>query len=743
MIRFRHVAAAAVAASGLLPGCTIFNPYVRSPLLDCTVSRSAQPTSSMCVPENDPFAGGAATAIDAADDQRRLYLKAANMQYGFNTVMGAGVIGLTADAIYKGIATGGTTNKSFAAISAGGAFLYGTDQWLHSKPSETAYIDGFRAITCTLLRSRALLLTAEEYKDFSGSIDAFEGTIAQVDRNLSMLQIKWDAAEEHGSELASGELNDLKRETGNVIHALVRARKLLIAARSFQAEANASGQTVRNQVNLIVATVSANVAQSEPDISSLKGLLAAYTDPSKGISDLQAVSISGTGSAVALPAETSSSSGNSNKKASASPGGVLPAAAAAAAPAVPAEPTSQSNIPWPPPNGQITFTVNTYQQRVIDRATIWVGVADLYKYARSINAVLARAQNFYVATKHIDVCDAGGPPPLEVTGPSGQGPASVGDTLKYTVTGGTGIPAVTLTGTTGTSSDAKTQDLVLAANGNSLVATVTILPGASGTLALVATDAGKPPQTAKVSIDVDSSGAKAQNAPTSAPTSVATAGDKSVQLSFSTPTEKSGTLTGYTVKITSPNGTLAALSFAKPDASTTATPTGGLTGTIVDVSGGKTSIEIKGLTDGTTYTVGLTAHFSGAGDVAFADANNVAPIAAAPARPAFVATPGDKSITLVFSTPTQQSAPPTSYTVTVSVKGGKAEDMTLDSAAVGAAVTSDGGVKVSIQSVTGGKTTLEISALTNGSVYSVGLKALFKGATPVTFKTVGSLTPKS
>jgi hypothetical protein len=60
------------------------------------------------------------------------------VQYGFNSLVGLGIIGLTADAIYKGVTSKSSPNVSLTAVAAAGAGFYGVDTWLHSKPAEAA-----------------------------------------------------------------------------------------------------------------------------------------------------------------------------------------------------------------------------------------------------------------------------------------------------------------------------------------------------------------------------------------------------------------------------------------------------------------------------------------------------------------------------------------------------------------------------------------------------------------------------
>jgi hypothetical protein len=633
-----------------LGGCSLMNPYLRSHLLKC---EGATAQDASCAQSSGDFAGGASSAIAAANDQRNLYIREMGRQYWFNSAAGVGIIGLSADAIYEGLTNSKSSllTKEAAAI----AGLYGVDTWLHSKSTESAYIVGFQAITCTLLRTRAILLPSKpdpqeaqdeiNFRDYQVAVNAFEAQIKTVDAKLSALQIDWDTGEEAGNTLASGENASLKRETGNVINTLSKSRKLLLTARAYEAEIKTSGPTIRNQVDLIIASVNTQLAQSEPNISALKGVVGTYTDPSKGIAGLQAVTLTPPGGAVTPPVYQPVANSAS------SPAGKAPTPDQVAAAIVAA--------------GGISSPPNTYAHRVQERVELWAAVSDLYALGRKINAVLDNSQHFYESTKRISACDlGGGAPPLEITPASVTDPVSPGKTLKFTIDGGVGIPGVTLAGSTGAGTDAKTPDLVLSVSGNSLIASVTILPDASGTLTLVASDKGQPPQQAKVTMDVEKSAVATK------PAFKASVGDKSIGLSFSTPSAKAGSLDGYTVTLSTGPTNSVTLKFMSPKQGTKATGTSTITGEISSESGTNTTITLGGLTNGQSYTVSLTATFSGASDLIFEDTNNVKP-EAAPVSGSKPSVPSIKTaeskantITITFDAPPNGGSEITGYTAT-------------------------------------------------------------------------------
>jgi hypothetical protein len=601
----------ALAAFLLLCSCSLTNPYVRSDLLKCD---GVTTPDGNCNLSSSDYAGGAAAAIKAANDQRNLYISEMGNQYSFNAAMGLGVIGLSADAIYKGITSKTSLpNKSLAAVGTGAAGLYGLDSWLHSKATESAYIIGFQGITCTLLRTRAILLPTDRFAAFETDLASLQEKIAEVDQTLSKLQVEWDFGEEIGKTLEKGEKQNLERELSNIYKTLATARKLLLTARAFEGEINSSGQTIRNQVDLIVASVSSQLAQSEPNVSALKGLIGSYSDPSKGISGLQGIALTQSTSSVTTPFYVASTTPQGGLK-SGKPG--VGAEADKEDPAA----EKEANPVHP----------NEYNVRKNLRETVWLQVSELYAQSRKINAVLDTSQHFYASTRRISACElGGGPPPLEITPASVDDPVTAGKTLKFSISGGIGIPEVSLTGSTGASAaDSKTQDLVLGVNGNALTATVTILPTASGTLTLLAADKSQPPQQVKVTMDVE------KGASTAKPSFKAIPGDKTITLHFAPPLATGGTLIGYAVSLSTTNAAEnLTLKFPSPKSGTKATGSGSISGVVSADAGGNTTIALGALTNGESYTIGLTADFNGASDVEFTSVTGVKPDAPAPTVP--------------------------------------------------------------------------------------------------------------
>jgi hypothetical protein len=736
-------------------GCSLFNPYVRSDLLRC---EGTSPDS--CTDVATPYVGDAAQAIAAANDQRNLYMREMGSQYAFNSLTGVGILSLTADAIYRGVGTSSAaTTRVLTAEAAGVGFLYGTDLWLHSKSTEAAYAVGFQSITCTLLRTRALLLTTEDHDHFQSAVTEFARKISRVDRKLSELQIEWDFGEEAGNTLANNEAQNLLRETRNAIKTLARSRKLLFNAKEYDGQVLASGQTIRKQVDLIVGTVSSQLAQSEPNITALKSLVGTFTDPSKGLAALQAVAVSpsGASSPTSEPSDGANNSNSTGKKQDGSsvnqsanteeqgktPAPSAAAAAAAAAAVTPAAGAAAAAVTPAPAAAAAAGTKGSigyfYRQKL--RSELSQEISQLYSAARPINAVLDTAQQFYTSTKHISACEiGGGPPPLEITPPTVPDAVPPGKTLKFSISGGVGIPEVTLTGATGSpSGGAKTPDLVLGVGSNALTATVTILPDASGTLTLTASDKGQPAQKTEVTIDVEQSEAKPH-------TFKATPGDKKIELSFSTPSAAGGTLSGYVVTLSSGTpATTTTLSFASAEKGTKATDGGNVTGEISGVTRGGTTVDLGGLTNGEAYTVGLTAKFTGAADVVYqevTDVKPVAPPAPAPTPPSFTATTGDKQITLGFTTPVAKGGTLTGYVVTVSSgKPVTATSLAFSSPNKGTKATGGSLVTGEISADADGKTSLDVTGLVNGDTYSVGLTAKFNGASDVKYKTLTNVKP--
>ncbi len=205
---------------------------------------------------------------------------------------------------------------------------------------------------------------------------------------------------------------------------------------------------------------------------------------------------------------------------------------------------------------------------------------------------------------------------------------------------------------------------------------------------VVSTDAGKP----------TSAEIKQEIAPTLGASAIVSvqAGDAQAKVRFSPPATSGGSaITGYTVISNPPGG--------------------------IDIHAGITGLThtITGLTNGTDYTFTVIATNAAGNSVSSAPSIGVTP-ATVPAQPNVNAMPGDGHIALGFTTPADNGAALTAYTVEVSSPGRGTSHVTLN-----AADNSTASIEslVATLSISGKDSRITITGLVNGKTYCLNVAA--------------------
>src|SRR5712671_6390247 len=129
-----------------LASCT---PYILSDKLDSDISPPQKTAIAPVAGEGQTqeaetvFAGDIADALDAANDQRKQYFGFVRNRSRDRNLAGAGLIALSAGAVYKGVTSdSGSTKRQLSLLGATGAGIYGATTFLTNKDSEAAYLSG-------------------------------------------------------------------------------------------------------------------------------------------------------------------------------------------------------------------------------------------------------------------------------------------------------------------------------------------------------------------------------------------------------------------------------------------------------------------------------------------------------------------------------------------------------------------------------------------------------------------------
>lgn len=480
-----------------------------SPVRQAGTTLPGQPGGSQSSEDRFPFAGDIAAALDAANGQRLLYFAAVRGNARDRNIVGASLITLSAWSVYKGITSDSTSTKRLLALAgATGAGIYGLGAYLTNREAEQAFLAGYRGITCLIIRSRPLLIRDSEFRQWSDDVDALQEKIASVDLTLSKVQTK---RYQELEQLGGAELHrNLEVEFRHLYDALAKSRKLLNVSRSLQQRVQTAGFTLRRRVELVVANVNEEVHRTEHDLPKLESLVANYSNITKTFSSIKPVEQGDTGAA--------DTKGGDGARTDATGSPTAPSAASTetspSAPAVrqPAQTTlgkqvdaqvernvkleadnkklkkqleEQKKAPKAPP------AAKTAPKELVstgDREQLREGLSKLYALHRIVNARLVTFDSMAKSVKDIGQCDAGAGAGLVISPDVDELAVEPGQTYRFSISGGQGIPRAWLVGVKG-GGDKDEITLSMTIENGMAIARVAI-PGAApaGTAYLVITD---------------------------------------------------------------------------------------------------------------------------------------------------------------------------------------------------------------------------------------------------------------
>jgi hypothetical protein len=496
-----------------LTGCTgIINPYLRSTKLDNDLVISHQidmlpdgkPADGKPAVKAKPivtFAGDIADAVDAASDQRSLYFDALTNQARLRNATGAAIIGLSALTVYRGISGADSDSTKHLVAKAGGlsAAAYGIGTFFSNKDAESAYLSGYRAVTCAILSARPFLISKDEFDIWKDQVEELDSEIDKTDALLVRLQ----SLRRQEIESVMGEKtfhHSVDEDLSRAKKGVKNSRNLLKIASAFQHRVNTAGFTLRRRVELIIASVSENIQGSERDIIKLDGLLANAQTLTKGFSEIKPVPLiiemdsdHPDGSPSSPDTSKFLAIGKSKKH-----NGPKPA-------------TAQSKLGQDADNQVLKVEALNAQvkelqddKRILqlaakgivpakpekkvqdtDRANLMDQLSDLYSQHRKVNTLLAGVHSLYQSVRDIPGCKAPGQAILSVSPDVSEMSVAAGQTYPFSILGGTGIPRASLVGT-------KDENIKLTMHIESgvVVAKVEVLPDAQeGTTHLIITDA--------------------------------------------------------------------------------------------------------------------------------------------------------------------------------------------------------------------------------------------------------------
>ena len=163
----------ALAAASVLTGCAFFDPYVGMP----------QQLPPDRLPSPMRFAGNAGAEIDLVEAVRQDYLDRMEQMGRTRAFFGTGATVLTGWALYNALkpnAPGVTETpigdkRRTVRLGASIATIFGLSEYALNKNQESAYNDGYQALTCLLRQSAPLLMPMErDHPTLGPQPDSFE-----------------------------------------------------------------------------------------------------------------------------------------------------------------------------------------------------------------------------------------------------------------------------------------------------------------------------------------------------------------------------------------------------------------------------------------------------------------------------------------------------------------------------------------------------------------------------------------
>ncbi|MFZ6645911.1 hypothetical protein ACO0LO_09350 [Undibacterium sp. TJN25] len=338
------------------------------------------------------FAGELGEAIRQANIQRNAYFDAVDRRVMGRQALGVGLIALSAVAVYRGAAAATDGQRDWLTrAGAIGAGAYTAGQFASNNPADEAFLDGYRAISCSILRVRPLLFDTRTEQsgagplslpDFNSDITALKAAVDETDRQLSKRQVQYDrykeslqremrkiqrpvdaatlknpkasSSKKDGADLDTNQTdasikvddggygNNIKKEFAAVVRELQNARALLKKGTALQQRVATSGFALRRRVELVVANVAGTVQKNQPDLPKLAVTLKTISDTANSFSDLKPVPVAAADAADDV--STSSAAEAPAAKNSAGSGGGAASQCKAPAPAVDAAPASTTEV---------------------------------------------------------------------------------------------------------------------------------------------------------------------------------------------------------------------------------------------------------------------------------------------------------------------------------------------------------------------------------------------------------------
>lgn len=515
----RGVAAILIPA---VAGCGVLNPHLRAPEL-------ADPVRSAAAA---PFAGDIEDGIRAANLQRDLYYNAVGNHAAMRNVDALFLIPLSAWIVYKGVTTDSVSARRNLALGTAAAGTgYALFSWFTNRPGETAYVEGFKAISCAIWRSRPYLIPQDEFKEWWGDqVNGANGlgeAVRSLDIQINKIEISQNLLEERGAPKEM--LENLNAELAAARRARQIGEKKVIQAAALRARVETAGFVLKKRVDLIVGAVSAELQRTEPRLDQLQSLVGSISaQVSRNVDALRPDSLN-----LRDINEFKEKAGAAGGQNAGAPAAVVAAPDKAQPPRAPGQLIDKSideinkAVAGLQRSGKNADARNALAIKQLKgeieklrsqanspaaaaqvsqvgedaRQALAKAKAVVYQRRNMVDQMFERVYRLHVSNKALEQCQSNGTTLLTVNPPDEEQSLAANGNLSFTISGGEGVPRVYLSGQNGAGESEVA--LSMAVKEGSVVASLKALEKVpSGPLYLLITDgSGKQRENVRINIE--------------------------------------------------------------------------------------------------------------------------------------------------------------------------------------------------------------------------------------------------
>jgi hypothetical protein len=283
-----------------LAGCSAFNPYQRSDHLHADLlpvpaaasgATAATPATAASAVQfrideatraaqraPEQLVGDLPEALAAIADQRNEWFGALSSHARTLNGTTLAMLALTGWGLYEGLKPGfvdggtatDTTRRHVAKAAIGTAGAYALGNFFLNAEHDQAYIEGYKALTCLIVRTRPYALTTVQWRDLALALRDLEAQINVLDRTA----LKMRVAEGVDPRSAKSSTVERRAALSRAESALRIGRLTLERGQRLLGESAGAGGYLRRQGELVVTAVAEELRRNNKQLTSPEQLFA-------------------------------------------------------------------------------------------------------------------------------------------------------------------------------------------------------------------------------------------------------------------------------------------------------------------------------------------------------------------------------------------------------------------------------------------------------------------------------------